>query len=176
MATSPSYPELDDKHMSGDGLELNDGKEAASQITDQIEGCGEGLLSTTHQTSVDQGDELQNNNTYSHNTHNTLQTMKTTCASLPILSTDTATEKQSWCFVGQYTEGGRNGDGKNPSVEAQEFGTGQLRFRIHNPGKPNHEQTVQWGRFVLDGGSFAAFASTKGKMLEYVRGKLGEQP
>lgn len=124
MATSPSYPELDDtKHLSRDGLEVDDEKGTAGQMTDQNDGCGEGLRSTNRQASVEQGNKLQDDNTGSHNT---LETTKIS-ASRPIPSTDTVTENRTWCFVGQYTEGGKNEDGENPLVEAQELGTGRLQ-------------------------------------------------
>jgi len=160
MMTSPSYLKMinrrgldDTAYMSQDRTKINDGKGAASQVADQNGGRSEGLLPTNRQASVEQGNELQNerdDNTDSHNTPNTLPTMENICAPQPISSTDTATEKPSWCFVCQYTEGGKNEDGNNPLVEAQEFGTGQLQYRIHNLGNPNHENPVPWGRFVLD--------------------------
>jgi len=173
MVTSPMYLKMinhrglnDTEHMSGDGTEINDGKGAASQVTGQNSG------------SVEQGNEVQGNEAHkekdvgSHNTHNTLLTVENSSASQRISSTDTATEKVSWCFVGQYTEGGKKKDGTYPRVEAQEVEKGRLQYRIHNPKNPNHEDPVQWGRFVLDEECYVAFATTKKRMVEHVRRKL----
>lgn len=183
MMTSPpcltmiKYRGLDDtEHVSEDGTEING---AASQLTGQNGGCGEGLLPTNPQASVEeQGNEAQGSEAHkesvdnfgSHNTPNTLPTMENSCASQPISSTDTATEKASWCFVGQYTEGGKNKDGTYPLVEAQVL-EGQLKCRIHNPKNPNHEDPVQWGRFVLGKETYRAVATTKEEMVKYVERK-----
>ncbi len=166
----------DTEHMSGDGTEINDGKKAASQVTGQNSGSVK--QGNEVQGNKVQGNEVQDNKAHkekdvgSHNTHNTLLTVENSSASQRISFTDTATEKVSWCFVGQYTEGGKKKDGTYPRVEVQEVEKGRLQYRIHNPKNPNHEDPVQWGRFVLDEECYVAFATTKKRMVEHVRRKL----
>jgi len=144
----------DTEHMLGDSTEISDEKGAV------------------------QGNEVQRNevhkerddNTGSCNTQNTLLTTENNCASFR----DTTTEKTSWCLVGLYTADGKNKDGTYPLVEAQEYEEGRLQYRIHEPKKSNHESPVQWGRFVLDEGSFYAFATTPNRMVKHVRYKLND--
>lgn len=59
----------DTEHMLGDSPEISDEKGAASQMKDQNDGHGEGLLPTNQQGNEVQGNEVQGNEVQGNEVH-----------------------------------------------------------------------------------------------------------